>query len=106
MNEYKKPVRSELKMKPITVAVIDDGANLEALSSASFDGWYPEKVPLPHGLGNSWYLSTGHGTEMVRLIQMVCPHASFFIGKLDTHRAVYNSVSESAAKVSGTSTIK
>jgi hypothetical protein len=73
-------------MKKITVAVIDDGVKLEDMedSAKRFEGWYMDTVPPPHGKANAWYYSSeGHGTEMVRIIRKVCPHAHFFICNLD-----------------------
>ena len=89
------------KMNTILVGVIDDGVNLDDFSAGNrFQGWQPGVVPPPHKRGNAWYYShTGHGTEMAKIIQHVCPYANLFIGKLDTKAGSSGSVAASAAKV-------
>jgi hypothetical protein len=100
---YSTKKRKELFIKPIKVAVIDDGANLESLNLPDVEGWSAWKVPPDPRPGRTWHFSEeGHGTEMVRLVRKVCPFASFFIGKIDTRRECHSSVSESAAKVCNT----
>jgi len=91
------------KMRPVTVALIDDGVDIEKLGSSNFfrGGWHPEKPTPEHGYGNAWTISEdGHGTEMVGLIQRVCPFVRFYVCKLDTHKRVYDNVAKSAVEVS------
>lgn len=107
MKAIKKKVSEEdrKKAKPIKVAIIDDGVTLEDLSMKSVvNGWFPDMPTPPHRNMNTCYVSeTGHGTEMAKLIQRVCPFVGFFIAKLDTRQptreAVYESVAESAVIV-------
>lgn len=90
-------------MRPIKVAVIDDGVSVGELSSGKSycGGWYADKATPDHRSMNTFYFSEkGHGTEMAKLIQRVCPFATFFIGKLDTRNTIYKSVAESAVAVS------
>lgn len=99
--KYSPDRRKELGLdsSPIKVAVIDDGVDLNKVNPTGWDGWMPSEVPGT-SVHNPWYFTDrGHGTEMVRLIQKVCPFAHFFIGKLDTRGVVYKSVAESAVEV-------
>jgi hypothetical protein len=88
----------------IKVALIDDGVTLEDLGSTKSiqDGWFPDKPSPEHRSMNTWYISEkGHGTEMAKLIQQVCPFVSFYVAKLDTQKLVYKSVAASAVEVGG-----
>lgn len=84
------------------MAIIDDGVDLEALQTVDYiaGGWHPDRKAPDRRAMNAWYFSEkNHGTEMAKLVQLVCPFASLYFAKLDTRRLVYKSVAESAAKV-------
>ncbi|KAK6355547.1 hypothetical protein TWF696_004646 [Orbilia brochopaga] len=92
--------REEIKGK-IVVAIIDDGVDLEDLQAPQYvaGGWHPDKKAPDRRTMNAWYYSEKkHGTEMAKLIQLICPFVSLYVAKLDTRRLVYKSVAESAAK--------
>lgn len=91
------------EMRPIKVAIIDDGVTPGRLSrpSALKDGW---PFPGPRRTENRskpyYHSEKGHGTKMARLIQMMCPYVSFYVAKVDMHRENNASVASSAAQVS------
>ncbi|KAF3904384.1 hypothetical protein ABW21_db0201646 [Orbilia brochopaga] len=85
----------------VKVAIIDDGVDLGDLQAPQYvgGGWHPDKKAPDRRTMNAWYYSEKkHGTEMAKLIQLVCPFVSLYVAKLDTRRLVYTSVAESAAK--------
>ncbi|KAL1882838.1 hypothetical protein Daus18300_000476 [Diaporthe australafricana] len=88
-------------MRPIKVAIIDDGVTPGHLTrpSALQDGWPfsgPERKqsrPRPY-----YHSEKGHGTKMARLILLICPHASLYVAKVDMHKDSDASVASSAAE--------
>lgn len=87
----------------ITVAILDDGVDLEELGTTEYlkPGWVPVRQPLTKDFLNAWYESEdSHGTEMAKIIQLVWPRLSLYVAKLDTNKRVYKSTAASAAVVS------
>jgi hypothetical protein len=74
--------------KEITVALIDDGVNIDiptiagkVMGGATFDRGEPdENGPSPY-----FHSDTGHGTVMADTICRVCPTAKLYFFKLETH---------------------
>ncbi|KAI1747317.1 hypothetical protein F4782DRAFT_444103 [Xylaria castorea] len=74
--------------RDITVALIDDGVNVDTptvagkvIGGATFDHWDPdENGPSPYFVSAS-----GHGTVMADMICRVCPTAKLYVFKLETH---------------------
>lgn len=100
----KKVGATSLKMVAdmVTVAIIDDGVDLEDLQMPRYikGGWYTDGKEPGHRNMNTWYVSDQkHGTEMARLVQRLCPFVSLYIGKLDTRKVKFPSIAESAAEV-------
>lgn len=91
------------RMRPIKVAIIDDGVTPGHLSrpSALEDGWPFAGPKKTQSRSKPYYHSEkGHGTKMARLIQMMCPYASLYVAKVDMHKDSDGSVASEAAKVS------
>ncbi|KAK4642831.1 hypothetical protein QC761_401030 [Podospora bellae-mahoneyi] len=82
------PTQQKLLLKDITVALIDDGVNIDTSSiggkvigGATFDRGEPdENGPSPYFISAS-----GHGTVMADMICRVCPTAKLYVFKLETH---------------------
>ncbi len=78
----------EALRKEITVALIDDGVNIDiptiagkVIGGATFDRGYPdENGPSPYFVS-----SAGHGTVMADMICRICPMAKLCVFKLETH---------------------
>lgn len=67
----------------VKVALIDDGvdAHLEQFKGFIHPRGWPQGEPTCSDYP-FYHSATGHGTEMARLIQMICPHALLYIAKL------------------------
>ncbi|KAK0662083.1 putative peptidase [Cercophora samala] len=82
------PTQHKLLKKDITVALIDDGVNIDTptiagkvIGGATFDRGEPdENGPSPYFISAS-----GHGTVMADMICRVCPTAKLYVFKLETH---------------------
>jgi hypothetical protein len=89
-------------MRPIKVAVIDDGVTPGELTNkrALEEGW-PLLSTRKRGTAKPYYNSEkGHGTKMARLIQYMCPFVQLYVAKVDIYKEKDSSVATSAAKVS------
>lgn len=96
-------ISKELQEKAhVSVAVIDTGVQLLELGSAENikPCYYEDKKEPGRGSMNEWYVAkNSHGTDMIRLIRTVCPHAEIYVAKLDHSLIKCKCVAESAAKV-------
>lgn len=80
--------RSEPALNPVTVALIDDGADIThpELNGKKFRGKSLHEYVDGSGWRVSpyWHSASGHGTLMARLIHRICPSAIIYIIKLQT----------------------
>lgn len=82
------PKKDSKLQKEITVALIDDGVNLDiptvagkVIGGATLDRGDPdENGPSPYFIS-----SRGHGTVIADMICRVCPTAKLYVFKLETH---------------------
>ncbi len=89
--EVPRDIQDGILKKDITVALIDDGADLyveslrgKVIGGDSFDRPYPhENGPSPY-----YNSSTGHGTVMADMIFRVCPMTKLFVYKLETYTSI------------------
>ncbi|KAJ8131362.1 hypothetical protein O1611_g2265 [Lasiodiplodia mahajangana] len=72
---------------PITVALIDDGVDVndQSIQSRIIGGRSFCHRDKEQNLNQSYYVSGGHGTSMAKLICKVCPGANLFILRLDEY---------------------
>lgn len=82
--------QSDPALNPITVALIDDGADI---THPELNGKrFPGKSFHDYTDGSSWRVSpywhsaSGHGTLMARLIHRICPSAIIYVIKLQTYK--------------------
>ncbi|KAI5919412.1 peptidase S8/S53 domain-containing protein [Camillea tinctor] len=78
----RKYVEGQEQSQEVKVALIDDGVspNEELRGKIHSLGW-PRQNPTD--LTYPWYRSiTGHGTEMARLIRMLCPQVKLYVAKI------------------------
>lgn len=90
-------------MRPIKIAIIDDGVTPGHLTrpAALKDGWpFSDPKRTQSRLRPYYHSEKGHGTKMARLIQMICPYACLYVAKVDMHKDSDGSVASSAAEVS------
>lgn len=89
--------------EPIRVALIDDGVdcmdwNYPLLGGRTF---YPRNEA--ENLNHPYYASaTGHGTDMAKLINFMCPRAQLYVLRLENHLSedgVLQLTAKSAAQV-------
>ncbi|KAJ4385283.1 hypothetical protein N0V93_010344 [Gnomoniopsis smithogilvyi] len=85
--DMKKPGHDILS-NPITVALIDDGADITHpdLTGTNFEGssFDHEQDQDDWHVNPYWYSAGGHGTLMARLIHRICPSARICVIKLKT----------------------
>jgi hypothetical protein len=87
-NVHFSPPKQKDLQKEITVALIDDGVNLDTptvagkvIGGETFDRGDPdENGPSPYFISSS-----GHGTVMADMICRVCPTAKLYVFKLETY---------------------
>lgn len=91
--------QSEPLFNPVTVALIDDGADitlpelqvrtsLKDRAQRSFPGKSFHHFQGGWRVSPYWVSSSGHGTIMARLIHKVCPSAVIYVIKLKTEQTV------------------
>lgn len=88
INKQTKP-ENDPDSKPMTVALIDDGADIThpELHGKNFPGTSFHHYQDPSGswrVAPFWDSASGHGTLMARLIHRVCPSAIIYVIKLQT----------------------
>ncbi|KAH6636217.1 hypothetical protein F5144DRAFT_170863 [Chaetomium tenue] len=73
-------------LKPVVVALIDDGVDLPHHESAdhSFTGESFHAYDYGRRVWPWWNSAAGHGTLMARLIHRICPTAVIYVIKLET----------------------
>lgn len=91
--------QSESVLNPVTVALIDDGADITLSelqvrtsprdrTQRSFPGKSFHHFQGGWRVSPYWVSSSGHGTIMARLIHKVCPSAVIYVIKLKTEQTV------------------
>ncbi|KAL1847089.1 hypothetical protein Daus18300_014059 [Diaporthe australafricana] len=81
-----KEKQSDVSLNPITVALIDDGADIThpELKDNNFPGKSFDHYKDRWRVAPFWESASGHGTLMARLIHRICPSATIHIIKLKT----------------------
>lgn len=82
VNEYLEG-KETASHERVKVALIDDGVavNIEELKGRIHRPGWPRQEPTDSA--DAWYTSmTNHGTDMARLIRMVCPHIELYVAKI------------------------
>ncbi|KAL8349788.1 hypothetical protein RB598_005242 [Gaeumannomyces tritici] len=90
MQNIKVPEKRTARIDDITIALIDDGVNLEAdslrgkvMGGDTFDSGFPyENGPSPYHVSRK-----GHGTVMADMICRIFPLAKLYILKLEAHES-------------------
>jgi hypothetical protein len=82
------PTKQKELQKEITVALIDDGVNIDIPTVAgkvTGGGTFDRGDPDENGPSPYFISSSGHGTVMADMICRVCPTAKLYVFKLETH---------------------